>query len=79
MSLHCLSTVYEFLDVNVPSRFNVDLKNFMGLGTVSLPFWFFIHELKDTNKMKATISTTMNTSNWDPTKCSIFGFLHMLR
>ena len=75
----CFCTVYEFLDVTLSFRFNADLKNLIGLRTVSLPFWFIIHKLKDTNKMKATISTTKNHSNCDPTKCCSFGFLHMLR
>ena len=79
ISLVCFCTVYEFLDVDLPFRFNVDLKNFLGLGTVSLPFWIIMHKLKDTNKMKPTISTTKNHSNCDPTKCCNLSFLHMLR
>ena len=77
ISFSYFCTVNEFLDVDLSFRFNVDLKNFLGLGIVSLSF--ILHKLKDTNKTKATISTTKNHSNCDPTKCCSFGFLHMLR
>ena len=79
LSCFCTIRIYEILDVNLPFRFNVDLKNVIGLGTISSFFWFIIHKLKDTNNIKAAISTTKNNSNCEPTKYCSFGFMHMLR